>query len=361
MLRKPYGRTGKELTVIGCGGMRFAEPEKIDANAEVVLHAYERGINYFDTAPGYCKDHSEEIVGAAVKQMAPGTFYVSTKCSSESGSKLTESLERSLKRLNVEKIDFFHIWCVVTLDQWKRRGEAVKAALKAKEQGLVEHVAISSHLPGNELKGVLAEGHFEGVTLGYSAINFPYRQEAVESAGRMGLGVVAMNPLGGGLIPQNPERLDFLRGPNDGTVVDAALRFVVSSPHITTALVGFTTKQHVDEAVSAVEDFQPYPPEHFERMKGSIIEAFDDLCTGCGYCLPCPQEVQIPKLMDAYNHLLLGGNRDSMRSRLKWHWGLSPEAAAACSMCGECEDKCTQHLPIRERMKLISEIDEGEG
>ena len=361
MWTKPYGKTGKDITVISFGGMRFPEPENIDTMAEVVLYGYQRGINYFDTAPYYCNDKSEPIFGAAFKQMKPGTFFCSTKCSDAEGDKLRESLERSLKRLNVEKIDFCHIWCVITLDAWRKRveGGALAAARRAKEEGLIEHLVVSSHLQGNDLCQVLDEGSFEGVTLGYCAFNFPYRQQAVNAAGEKGLGLVTMNPLGGGLIPQNAELFDFLRGPEDKSVVQAALRFNISHPAITSALVGFSTKEHVDEAIEAIEDFRPYPQEHVDAIRSKALDTFDGLCTGCGYCLPCPESMDIPRLMDAYNHKLLGkGDPQKIVDRLKWNWSLKPDAAAACALCGECEERCTQHLPIQERMKEIAALAE---
>ena len=109
MWTKPYGKTGKNISVIGFGGMRFANPAEIEASAETVLYGYEKGINYFDTAPFYCDDHSEDIFGAAFEQMKPDTFFSSTKSSESDGDKLRKELEKSLKRLNVDRIDFYHI------------------------------------------------------------------------------------------------------------------------------------------------------------------------------------------------------------------------------------------------------------
>ncbi len=359
MWTKSYGKTGKQITVIGFGGMRFDHPEDIETNAEIVLYSYQRGINYFDTAPGYCSDKSEDIMGAAFRQMQSGTFYVSTKCMAAEGGQLRRTLEKSLKRLGLEKIDFFHIWCVITPEAWQQRikGGAVAAAHKAKEEGLIEHVVVSSHLRGDELSKLLAEGQVEGVTLGYCAVNFPYRQKALAAAAKMNLGVVTMNPLAGGLIPQNAERFDFLRGPNDRSVVEAALRFNVSHPAVTCALVGFSKKQHIDEAVAAVENFQPYSRQHIAAVRRKVRRTFNDLCTGCGYCLPCPSDVPIPRLMDAYNHKLLGdGSSQAIVDRLHWHWSEDPAAAEACSLCGQCEERCTQHLPIGERMQEIAAL-----
>lgn len=80
MRTKKYGKTGKDVSVIGFGGMRFTKPEDIDGSAELVRYAHTKGINCFDTAPLYCEDKSEEIMGAAIRDMKRDSFYVSTKC-----------------------------------------------------------------------------------------------------------------------------------------------------------------------------------------------------------------------------------------------------------------------------------------
>lgn len=358
MWQKPYGKTGRNISVIGFGGMRFAIPADLDASAALVRYAHAQGVNYFDTAPYYCEDRSEEIMGRAFRTLPRDSFFVSTKCMESDGAKLRASLERSLTRLGVGTIDFFHIWCLLrpeSLDE-RRRGGAIAAAQRAQEEGLIRHLVVSSHLNGEDNAAVLDSGVFEGITIGYNALNFPFRAKTLEAAARHGLGVATMNPLGGGLIPRNAERLAFLKGPQDRDVVQAALRFNISQPAITCALVGFSCEREVDEAVAAVADFAPYPPEHIERVKASIGASFEGFCTGCGYCLPCPAGLEIPKLMDSFNQKILSGGDEAMRDRLKWHWVMSPDAAAACTECGACEDACTQHLPIRERLKQIAAL-----
>jgi uncharacterized protein len=359
MWTKPYGQTGKNVSVVSFGGMRFGDPQDHDANAQIVLHAFQRGINYFDTAPWYCGDHSEDIMGAAFKHMPRDKFYCATKCMEAEGAKFRESLERSLKRLGVEKIDFMHIWCLVAPESWQQRkaGGAVAAARKAKEEGLVAHVVTSVHLSGEETADLLdAEGWLEGLTIGYNAVNFPFRGKALDAARDHNIGVVTMNPLGGGLIPTHAQRLDFLRAPGDRSVVEAAIRFNVSHPAITSALVGFSTKEQVDEAVAAVENFRAYPAEHIEKIKAQIGTAFEGLCTMCGYCTGCPVDVPITKYMDSYNYQILGEGDQGILDRLKWHWWMAPDQAAACTQCGICEEKCTQHLPIRERLEHIARL-----
>ena len=112
MLYKEYGKTGKKLSVIGFGGMRFAKQGDdwdLDYCAEMMFEANRLGINYFDTAPlYYCDGRSEEFFGYAFKNM-PDRFYVSTKSGQIDGSELRRELETSLKRMNIPKINFFHI------------------------------------------------------------------------------------------------------------------------------------------------------------------------------------------------------------------------------------------------------------
>jgi len=356
MWQKPYGRTGKCISVIGFGGMRFENPADLEASAELVHYAHGKGINYFDTAPYYCDDRSEAIFGRAIRTLPRDSFYISTKCGEASADAMRASLERSLQRLGVDSIDFFHVWCLLRPDQLQERidGGAVGAAQRAKEEGLIKHLVVSAHLNGDDIAGVLDAGLFEGMTIGYNAINFPFRAKALDAALRHNIGVVTMNPLGGGVIPRNAARLDFLRGPHDRDVVEAAIRFNVSQPAITAALVGFANRQEVDAAVAAVENFQPYPPEHIARVKAHLSSGFDGFCTGCGYCLPCPAALEIPKLMDVFNQRILDGTDQAMRDRLKWHWSMAPDVAAECLKCGQCEEACTQHLPIIERLAAIA-------
>lgn len=354
MQYRQFGSTGKEVSIVSFGGMRFPEPEDLDASAELILHAHGRGINYIDTAPVYCDDRSEDIVGHALTQIPREQILVSSKSGKSGAAELRENLERSLKRLGTDHIDFYYIWHLMSKDDWeqRQRGGAVDAALQARDEGLIKHLFCSSHMPGDGLADVLKSGFFEGVLLGYNALNFPYRRAAVDQAGRMDLGVATMNPLAGGLIPQNPERFSFLKNSPDESIISAALRFNLSHPAISTALVGFASTDEIDQAVAAVEQFEPLSKAQQEQLSPNINPDFDALCTGCGYCLPCPVDIRIPAFMDTYNQILL--NPGTAASRLKFHWRLPAEMAADCTACGACEKRCTQHLPIIERLKELA-------
>ena len=81
MIYNQYGKTGKRVSAVGFGGMRFDTSKPEAENAELLLYAQSKGINYFDTAPEYCNDRSKDIFGIALKQMADtrDQWYVSTK------------------------------------------------------------------------------------------------------------------------------------------------------------------------------------------------------------------------------------------------------------------------------------------
>ena len=353
MLYRPFGKTGIDISVISFGGMRFSDPKNQQKSSETLLYAHSKGINYFDTAPVYCGDRSEDIFGLALRQLPRDSFHVSTKCSRTKGDELRKSLERSLQRLNVEKIDFFYIWHLMSPKDWEKRkqGGAVEAALQAQKEGLIGHLLCSSHMEGDGIAKVLDEKIFAGVLLGYNAINFPYRRSAVEHAGKQGIGVVTMNPLGGGLIPQNPERFAFLKTETANDVVSAALQFNLSHPAITTALVGFANKQEIDQAVTAADNFVPYGQEQQQKLEQNIKTSFAGFCTGCGYCLPCPVGIPIQKFLDSYNQLILtDGNKQAVLDRYRMHWNISSQQAKECIRCGDCETRCTQHLPIIQRL-----------
>ena len=359
MLYKDYGATGKQLSAIGFGGMRLPTPHNPAAGIAVLHAARRAGITYFDTAPYYCDDQSEKIFGEALRTMPPSPLplYTSSKCQAASGSDFRRGLEQSLARLGVPRIDFFHIWCVMDPADWQARvaGGALQAALRAKEEGLIGHVCVSTHMRGEEIAQVLAaHPEIEGVTLGYCAINFPYRIAGVEAARRRHRGVVAMNPLGGGLIPQHPDTFNFIRGPGDPDVVTAAIRFLVSEPGITTALVGFSSEAQVAAAVRALENFTPYDTEHLAALRARIERDFNEMCTGCGYCLPCPRGIPIPRYMDIHNLMQLKSSAEEIQARFKYHWDMTPEQAAECIECGQCEARCTQHLPIIARLKKVA-------
>lgn len=364
MFYKQYGNTDIKASAVGMGTMRYSDDDinagKLDKCAEVVLYAHEKGINFFDSAPFYCQDKSEIITGMALSQLKRDSFYISSKTNlntldnKTSADDFRRRLENSLKRLKVDYLDFYYLWCMLDLESFKKQYDLLyKHFEQAKSDGLIKHITVSSHMQGTDLEKVVDTNLFDGMLIGYNALNYRFRQAGIAAAADKGMGIVVMNPLGGGLIPNNPDTFSYLIEGTDLTVAQAALQFVASHKEITVALAGCTTKEHVDDAVKAVENLVERPAmEIYEEYENKGV-ALNNLCTGCAYCDSCPVDIDIPKYMDAYNSKILG---QDMAGRIKYHWGLPISKSAECIQCGQCEELCTQHLPIIERLTEISQL-----
>jgi len=367
MYYKQYGDTDMKVSAIGFGAMRYDDDDILAGEyqkcADVAVYAYEKGINYFDTAPYYCHDKSEMVTGLALSQMKRSDVYVTSKTNfgtignERTSAAFRQRLETSLERLKTDYIDFYHMWCMLDIEAWEEHMEALYRFFEdAKREGLIRNIVFSSHMQGSDVEKVVESNKFKGMLLGYNALNYQFRQSGIESAYNNGMGVVVMNPLGGGTIPQNPDKFAYLAEGTDLTIPQAALRFVASHKEITVTLAGCTTNEHIDDAVKAVMNLQERPAKEIVKAYEDKGFALNNLCTGCGYCDKCPVGIAIPKYMDAYNMKLLSDEEAACSDRMKGHWGIKAEDAGNCISCGECESLCTQHLPIMERLEAIAKM-----
>lgn len=362
-----YGKTGKNVSVVGFGGLRFDVNKSDEENAKLVTYAYDKGINYFDTAPGYCDGRSEDIYGVAFRKLikeGKTDFFVSTKGRPtvfDTAEKAITAVKRSIERMGVKKIDFYHLWCIRKMEHYElaiRAGGMYEGLLKCKEEGLIDHICFSSHQPGDEVIKILEEHKFDGVTMGINILNFSYRWNGVKYAYENGYGVVAMNPLSGGSIPAHENELSFIVA-NGETAVEAALRFNIASPQITISLVGFANKHDIDMACRIADEAKTFTDEDIEKLKAKIGKNMNAICTGCGYCKICPMGINIPGYMLFYNEKQMFNKSDQEMIELVYgleYWNYaanSKKVAADCLQCGKCQEECTQHLPIIERLKEI--------
>ena len=365
MLYREYGLTGKKVSLLGFGGMRFANIDDQEACVRSMVTAAEGGVNYFDTAPGYFSTKSEAVFGKAFAEFRRRKlpYYSATKTFAADPDAIRKEIEVQLKRMDISFIDFYHIWCINSPEDWQERKKkgVLETFIKLKEEGLIRHICVSSHLIKDQIKELLTEDVFEGVLFGYSAYNFQTRQAAFDVIREKKLGAVVMNPLGGGVIPQHPELFGFLRRQGE-SMVTAALRFLWDHPEISVTLVGFRSEEQVKEVLAAMDGYKPRTAKELEAVKTGANASLEGICTGCGYCVDsegnCPQNIPIPKFMDAYNQKILSPpeKKDPIGIRLNMHWSLKPSVAGTCTACGNCEKACTQHIDIIKRLKEIAEL-----
>ena len=368
-----YGKTGKQVSVVGFGGLRFDLEKSDEENAKLVKYAYEKGINYFDTAPGYCDDRSEAIFGVAFREMmkeGKNDFYVSTKGKPkvyDTAEKAIAAVKKSLEVMGVPKIHFYHVWCIRKMEHYElamKKGGQYEGLLKCKEEGLIDHIVFSSHQPGDEVLEILDENMFEGVTMGINILNFPYRWNGVEHAYKNNYGVVAMNPLNGGTIPKHKDDLAFLAKEGENAI-DAALRFNIGSPQITISLIGFGNFSDIDHACKIVDDNEIYSDNDIEDIKSKLGEHMNLTCSGCGYCKVCPMEINTPAYMLLYNEKQMFKKTDEQMIQEVyglecWNYTMNSKGQAQdCIKCGKCENECTQHLPIISRLEEIARWEEA--
>jgi len=359
MIYREYGKTGVEVSAIGFGGMRFLDDDDVDQCASLVKASYDAGINYFDTAPGYGK--SEELFGVAFKEMLKTRdekpFYVSTKSNKPDPAAIRKDFETSLERMGLDYVDFYHMWYILKPEVYEERKAkgALKEFEKLLDEGLIKHFCVSTHMEGSNIRKMLDDYPFEGVLLGYSVANCAYRGEGIQAASQKNMGVVVMNPLNGGFIPKHPDQFEYAKSRDNETVVEAALRFLLDDERITIALVGLSTEEQLREAVSAVDGYRPLDPEFVAELKDEKKERFNELCTSCCYCDSCPQEINIPGMMECYNFYMFDKKIKRVLTWLKANWDVdvATHGPDKCVECGQCEELCTQKLPIIERLKEL--------
>jgi len=263
-----------------------------------------------------------------------------------------QNLENSLQRLQVESIDIYNHHGI----NWERYAKSVEPKVgqwmrKAKDQGLIKHIGSSFHDKNEALLKLVDTGYLEVVTLQYNMLDRQL-EEGIQHAQEKGMGVVVMGPVAGGRLGATSPVLEELL-PGIKRVPELALRFVLSNPHVTVALSGMGTLQMVEENTATASDEvtlnaadRAAIDEQLQRLK----KLADLYCTGCGYCQPCPSEVNIPFIFQKYNEARVYGLWANSRANYQeWRW-VKGKRADACTQCGECEDKCPQHIPIREQL-----------
>jgi len=367
MIYRPLGNTGLDISSLGFGCMRLPMIEKNDKKIidqskvdKMFQKAYELGVNYFDTAWFYNDFLSEAAVGKALKPIRD-KVYVSTKCPShlvkEPGD-YTKFLKQQLERLDMKYIDIYHFHGIGYESFLKTEKETgwLAEARKAKEEGLIKHIAFSFHdKPENMIK-LIDLGHFESVLCQYNLID-QSNKDAIDYAKEKGLGVIVMGPLGGGRVSGLPAELTKELNIGVQSSVELALRFVFSNPNIDCALSGMEDMAMVEENAGLSEKRSELAPEEvivLNNVMEKNSKLADLYCTGCNYCMPCPFEVNIPHIFKMMNYHRVYNIRDFAvkgYAEIGTNPWVKGKKADACTDCGICETKCPQKIEIRKQLK----------
>lgn len=365
MIERNFGkRTGVRVPRANIGAMRL--PQNTDEAVALIRHAIDSGMRYLDTSRGY--GDSEIKVGKALKDGYRRKVILSTKWApwitkieetdDTSASCVRKRIEESMRRLDVDYLDFYQVWNIDSrehYDQATAKGGMLEGMLKAREEGLVGHLGFTTHDSVENLLSYIEEADWcEVLLFSYNLLNQQYAP-VIEAAHAKGLGTIIMNPVGGGMLTHSSPVLEELaRQVGARSVPDMAVRFILSNLTVDTILVGLNQLPDVDRTLASLND-GPFSEEAMAVIAARLEEIRKDreaFCTGCQYCLPCPQDIDIPGIMSAIAQYRFWGFEDLARENYR---NLKTALATACVQCGECEPKCTQHLLIMEEMSFAAE------
>ena len=360
------GQAGGRLSALGFGCMRLPmrDEKTVDRDKAVpmLVRGYELGINYFDTGKWYCAQDSERTLGEALRLMDRSRVFVSTKYAFEkpTAADLREKFETSLKLLGTDYVDVYHLWGI-GWEFFRTKiaipGGPLEALLKLRDEGLARRLAFSFHSDPADIPRLVDTGYFESMLCQYNLLDRKC-EAGISYAASKGLAVMVMGPVGGGRLASASEVIDRML-PDKGVpdTPELALRFVLANPSVTVALSGMSTMEQVEQNAATVSREAPLGAAELARIRAVAEEnqKFMDLyCTGCKYCMPCPQEVNIPHIFAAMNLRTVWGLEAPAR-KLYQEIGTNPwvkgRRADACTECGQCEEKCPQKIPIIEQLK----------
>lgn len=330
------GKTGLEVSRVGFGGIPIQRLTQAEA-IKVVQRCLDLGITFLDTANGYTT--SEERIGKAIAGRRE-QVVIATKTGGRDKTTAQEHLELSLKRLNTDYVDLWQFHNVSTFEAYEKvlgPNGAMEAAQEALRAGKVRHIGITSHSMDMALKAV-SLGYFQTVQFPFNFVTNEAAQELVPLAKKHNVGFIAMKPMAGGLLEDANLAIKYL------------LQFenVVPDP-------GIEKIKEIEEIVDIVDgswELTSWERREMERIREQVGTRF---CRRCGYCQPCPQGVNIPVVINIQSFW-----RRMPVERLITGWiAGAMEGAKQCVQCGECEEKCPYHLPIREMIVENIEFYEG--
>ncbi len=360
------------LSVLGFGAMRLpCSPDgRIDRTAAtaMVRHAIDAGINYVDTAYPYHGGESEPFLGEALGDGYRERVHLATKLPGwlvECRADMDRLLDEQCARLRTDAIDLYLLHGLTGEGFERLSGLGVLEFLDdALADGRIRHAGFSFHddLPAFAPIADAYDWTFCQLQYNYMDMHYQGGLDAVRYAADAGLGVVVMEPLRGGALARPiPGAAELWARAGVGrTPAEWGLAWLWDQPEVTVVLSGMSTPDQVRENVASAARARPH------LLSAAEHAVYDDVrelyrgrtaidCTRCGYCQPCPSGVDIPECFSLYNDAFVYG--DPAGARSGYHiFARYGGAAANCTECGQCEERCPQGLAIRKHLKAVDEL-----
>lgn len=385
LLYRNFGKTGEKVSILGFGCMRLpvldGNYERINEPlaAEMLHYAIDHGVNYIDTAYPYHGASaaqggmSEIFVGNALKDGYRDQVYLSTKLPSwliQKKEDLNYYLNEQLKRLQTDRIDFYLLHGLGR-NTWEnlKNLDVLEFLDSALEDGKIGYAGFSFHDEFEVFKEIVDSYNwsFSLTMYNYMDEEFQAGKAGIEYAASKNMGIAIMEPLRGGCLTNNiPSGIQAIwdQAETKRSLAEWALRFLWDQPEVNVVLSGMSTMEQVMENIKVAEDGHANSLTNEERnLIREVKEAYSARihvsCTGCNYCIPCPAGVDIPLNLNLLNDVYIYENLEKPSGNYSF---LKAKKASAsfCTECGECEEKCTQNIPIRKYLKEAVETFEKE-
>ena len=364
MKYRSMGKLNIRTSAFGLGCMRFNGAASGDSIIDeqkaisLIRQAVDGGVTYLDTAYVYLDKTSEIVLGKALQDGYRDRVTIATKMPAEhvhNRAEMEALLETELKKLQTDHIDFY-LMHGIDKEKWEyfKSIGAPEFFDDMKKAGKIRYKCFSFHGPYEEFEFILQAYDWDMVQIQYNFmdINNQAGTKGLELAGKLGIPVVIMEGLLGGRLAKAPDNVQALYDafPVKRSPVEWGFRWLCNHPEIAVVLSGCNEKEQIDENLRIFDTVEPGIMDEEElQLMDNVREAYLSRtkigCTGCRYCMPCPNGVNIPGIFSAWN------NHSLYNTDLKNDWDLKQirekdSGADRCVSCGACEAACPQHLGI---------------
>jgi len=326
--RVRFGRTGLMVTKLAFGGIPIQRVSRQDG-IQLVKDTLVLGINFIDTAHGY--GHSEELIGEAIQTVPRDSVVIATKSPAADRKTLLADLDESLRRLRTDHVDIFQLHNVGSREKVaavmgpQGAFEGMREGIRA---GKIRFPAFSTHsLP--MAKEIIRTGCFDAVQIPFNFVDCQAAEEVIPFARQADMGVIAMKPLGGGLL--DDVRLCF--------------RYLLQFPDVVPD-PGIETISQLREILEVAKSRGPLTAEEIGRIEQHRIRLGSEWCHRCDYCQPCPQHISISTVLAAKSFA-----RRMPKERAQSFVEAAFKTAENCEECRECVKRCPYHLEIPALLK----------
>lgn len=348
MQYRMLGKTGLKLPLIGFGGIKLGGIPQSQVN-KLVDMAIESGMNYIDTARVY--GQSEKKLGIALKNKRDKVI-LSTKVITRKLEAFKRDFETSLENLQTDYVELFFLHDVSSQIAWQRikDNKILEYISDLKREGKIGHIALSTHSISVGIE-MLKTGLFEAVMLAYNPANTESEDEIIPLAKSMDIGIIIMKPYGGGILTEEGSRkLGFT------IKAEESLRFAASQPDVTSVIPGLDKTEYLETAVSVSDMNFSMTSEEKEEIINKVQIRSKYFCRGCGYCLPCPEGINIPELLSLLNRWeAFKGMNWAHTHKVRREYSKFKNKADLCAGCNKCVEHCPYSLPVPDLMKKITE------